>query len=148
VGAAENEQPGFVETGNRQDGFGQRGGDLGDLGESTGRTVERHEFKRHFLRDGHHHLLEFGLRAEADEPDFAAGRVFREVRRLVKRVAGPWIEDGGQHHFIFQRRPGRRGGEFKRLQRIGHDAGANDDLECLEWRGHRFGNQWLPIVAL
>ena len=107
--AAEDEQLGFVETGNGLDGLGQRGGDFGRVGEAAGRTVERDEFKRHFLRDGHHHLLELGLRAEADEPDFAAGRVLGQIRRLVKRVARPRIEDGGQHHFIFQRRPGRAG---------------------------------------
>src|ERR1017187_5541612 len=38
------------------------------------------------------------------------------------------VEDGGQHHFIFQRRPGGRGDWFKRLQRIGNDAAANDNL--------------------
>jgi hypothetical protein len=52
------------------------------------------------------------------------------VRRLEKRVARPRIEDGEQHHFIFQRRPGGRCDGFKRLQRIGHDPGANDDLLC------------------
>jgi hypothetical protein len=35
---------------------------------------------------------------------------------------------GGQPHFIFQRRPGGRGDGFKRLQRIGNDAAANDNL--------------------
>ncbi len=64
------------------------------------------------------------------EPDFAAGRVLREVCRLVKRVARPRIEDGGQHHFILQRRSGRRRDGFKRLQRIRRDPGANDDLVC------------------
>jgi hypothetical protein len=43
-------------------------------------------------------------------------------------VARPRIKDGGQHHFIFQRRPGGRGDGFQRLQRIGNDAAANNDL--------------------
>ena len=126
--AAENQQSGFVEARNRGDGVGERRCRFGRVGEAAGRTVERDEFKRHFLRDGHHHLLELGFRAERDQPDFAAGRVLGEVRGLIQRVARPRIEDGGQHHFIFQRRPGGRGDGFKRLQRIGNDAAANDDL--------------------
>ena len=109
-------------------GWAVKGTIAGGVGKTAGRTVERDEFKRHFLRDGHHHLLELGFRAEADEPDFAAGRVLGEVRRLKQRVARPRIEDGGQHHFIFQRRPGGRGDGFKRLQRIGNDAAANNNL--------------------
>jgi hypothetical protein len=48
------------------------------------------------------------------------------------------IKDGGHHHFIFLPSSNRQseianrksGGGFKRLQRIGHDPGANDDLVC------------------
>ena len=98
------------------------------VGETAGRTIERDEFERHLLRDGHHHLLELGFRAEADEPDFRAGLVLRQVGGFVKRVARPRIEDGGQHHFIFQRRPCGRGDGFQGLQRIGNDAAADDDL--------------------
>jgi len=36
------------------------------------------------------------------------GEFFCQVGRLVKRVAGPRVEDGGQHHFIFQRGAGDR----------------------------------------
>ena len=126
--AAEHQQPRYVEPGNGLDGFGQRGRDFGGFGKSAGRAVKRHQFERHFLRDGHHHLLELGFRAEADQPDFAAGRVLGQIGRLIKRVARPRIEDGGQHHFIFQRRPGRRRDRFQRLQRVRHNAAANDDL--------------------
>ena len=77
--AAKNEQLGFVETGDRLDSFGQCGGNFGSLGETAGRAVEGDQLERDLLRDGHHHLLELGLRAEADEPDFAAGRVPGEV---------------------------------------------------------------------
>ena len=72
--AAEHEQFGFVETGNGLDGIGEGGGDFRGFGEPAGRAVERDEFERHLLRDGHHHLLELGLGPEADEPDLAAGR--------------------------------------------------------------------------
>jgi uncharacterized protein (DUF697 family) len=109
-------------------GWAVKGTIAGGVGKTAGRAVERHEFKRHFLRHGHHRLLELGFRAKADEPDFAAGRVLGEVRRLKQRVARPRIEDGGQHHFIFQRRPGGRRDGFKRLQRIGNDAAANNNL--------------------
>ena len=97
--AAENEQPRFVKTRNGLDGFGQNSGDFRGLGETAGRAVEDDQFKGDFLRHGHHHLLELRLGAKADEPDLAAGRVFRQVGRLVERVAGPRIEDGGPHHF-------------------------------------------------
>jgi len=40
------------------------------------------------------------------------------------------IEDGGQHHFILQICNPQLKDGFKRLQWIGHDAGANDDLVC------------------
>jgi len=43
-------------------------------------------------------------------------------------VARPRIECGGQHELLFQRRPAWRRHGFKRLQRIGHDAGENDDF--------------------
>ena len=99
--AAEDEQLGFVEAGDGLDGLGQGGGDFGGLGESAGRAVERDEFERHLLGDGHHDLLELGLRAEADQPDFAAGRVLGEVRRFVKRVAGPRVEDSRAASFHF-----------------------------------------------
>ena len=61
--AAEDEQSGFVQTGNGLNGLGQRGGDFRRLGETAGRTVERDEFKGRFLRHRHHDLLELGLRA-------------------------------------------------------------------------------------
>jgi hypothetical protein len=51
-------------------------------------------------------------------------------------MARPRIEDGGQHHFIFQHSSNRKSaianrkstGGFKRLQRIGNDAAANNNL--------------------
>ena len=128
--AAEHEQPGFVETGDGLDGVGERGSDFRGLGEPAGRAVERDEFKRHLLRDGHHHLLELGLGAEADKPDLAAGRVLDEIRGLVERVAGPRVEDGGQHHFIFQRGPARAGDRLQGLERVRDDAAADDNLVC------------------
>ena len=73
-------------------------------------------------------LEELKRTLEAHEPDFAAGLVFRQIRGFVKRVARPRIEDGGQHHFIFQHRAGGRGDGFKCLQRIGNDAAANNNL--------------------
>src|ERR1035438_10350369 len=75
-------------------GWAVKGTIAGGVSETAGRTVERDEFKWHFLRDGHHHLLQLGLRAEADEPDFAAGLVFRQIGGFIKRVARPRIEDG------------------------------------------------------
>jgi hypothetical protein len=49
------------------------------------------------------------------------------------------IEDGGQHHFVFQYSSNRQSqianrkspGGFQRLQRIGNDAAANDNLTVL-----------------
>jgi len=72
--------------------------------------------------------LQVGFQAEADELNFAAGCILGEIRRLKQRVARPRVEDGGQHHFIFQRRPGGRGDRFQRLQWIGNDAATNDNL--------------------
>ena len=54
------------------------------VGKAAGRTVEGHQFKGHFLRDGHHYLLELGLGSQAHEPDFAAGQVLGQVCRFKK----------------------------------------------------------------
>ena len=62
------------------------------VGEAAGRAVERHQLEGHLLRDGHHHLLELGLGAEAHQPDLAARRRLGQVGRLVERVGGPGIE--------------------------------------------------------
>ena len=112
------------------DGLGQGGGDFGGLGEAAGRAVQRDQLEGHLLGHGHHDLLQLGLGAEADQPDFAAGGVLGQVGGLVERVAGPGVEDGGQHHFVLQGRAGRAGDRLQRLQRVGHDAAADDNLIC------------------
>ncbi len=79
-----------VQAGDGLDGFGQRGGDFGRLGETAGRAVQRDQFERHLLRHGHHHLLQLGLGAEADQPDLAAGRVLGQVGGFIKA----WLAQG------------------------------------------------------
>ena len=90
----------LVQAGDGLDRLGEGGGHSAGIGESAGRAVQSDEFERHLLGDGHHHLLELGFGAEAHQPDFAAGGVLRQVRRLIKRVACPGIQDRRQHHFI------------------------------------------------
>jgi hypothetical protein len=76
------------------------------------------------------------------------GKVFAKKGRMTRRrrdfgltfhrMACLRIEDGKQHHFILLPSSNRQSaianrksiGGFKRLQRIGHDPGANDDLVC------------------
>ena len=59
--AAEEQQAGAVEAGDAFDGRGQRGSGFEGIGEAGGRTVQRHQFERHLLRHGHHHLLQLGF---------------------------------------------------------------------------------------
>ena len=110
--------------------LGEGGGDFGGFGESAGRAVEGDKFEGHLLRDGHHDLLELGFGAQADQPDFAAGRALGQVGGLIKRVARPRVEDGGEHHFILQRRAGRAGYRLQGLERVGHNGAADDNLIC------------------
>ena len=61
------------------------------------------------------------------------GTFFDKIRALVERVRRPRVEDRGQHHLVLQRGPGWRGDGFQRLQRVGHYAGAYDNMK---WMSH------------
>jgi len=97
---------------------------------AAGRAVQGDEFEGHLLGHGHHDLLELGLRAEADEPDLGAGVVFREVSGLIKGVAGPGVENGGQHHLVFQGRASGAGHGLQGLERIRDNSATDDNLIC------------------
>ena len=58
-------------------------------------VLERYQLKGHFLRHGHHHLLQLGLGAETDQPHLAAGDFLRQARRFEQRVSGPRVEHRG-----------------------------------------------------
>ena len=77
--AAEEQQPGAIQAGDGFDSRSERGGGFEGIGEAAGGTVEGHQFKGHFLRHGHHDLLQFGFGSEADQPHFAAGCFLRQV---------------------------------------------------------------------
>jgi len=80
--------------------------------------------------------LRFGLGAEADEIDLAAGGFGGEIGGFIERVAGPGIEPGREHHLVLERRAGGSGDRFEGLQGIGDKGAADDD-------GHGW---WLVVV--
>ena len=56
------------------------------------------------------------------------GTLGGQMRGFVEGVPGPRIEHRRQHHLVLQGRPGRAGDRFQGLQRVRHDAAADDDL--------------------
>ena len=100
-------------------------------------AVEWNEFERDLLRDGHHDLLQLGLGAETHQPDLAAGGLPRQVGGFEERVAGPGVEHGGEHHFIFQRGAGGACDGLQRLQGVGNHAPADYDLKRHELQYNR-----------
>ena len=108
----------------------KRGRGLVRVEEAAGRAVDRHQLEGHLLPDRHHDLLQLRLGPERDEPHLRAGRLAGEVGRLVERLRRPRVEHGRQHELVLQGRAGRPGDGLERLQRIGDDAAADDDVEC------------------
>ena len=78
-------------------------------------TVQRHQFKRDLLRHRHHDLLQLGFGSQADQPDLTAGHLLRQMGGFKERVAGPGVQDRGQHHLVLQRRPSRANHRFQGL---------------------------------
>src|SRR5512138_1186874 len=103
------------------------------VGKTTGGTVNSYEFERYLLCNVHHDLLQLGLRTETDEPHFASGNVCSEIGGFVESVRSPWIEHGGKHGFVLERRAGWSFYRFESVQRIGHDAAAEGDVERHMW---------------
>jgi hypothetical protein len=58
-----------------------------------------------------------------------------EVRGLVERVGRPRIEDGGKKHFVFESRTSGGFDRLESLQRIRHDATADDNMESATHSG-------------
>ena len=119
-----------VKAGDGGDGFGECGGGGVRVRESADGAVDGDELEGDFLGDGHHDLLELGLGAEGDEPEFAAGIFGGEGGGFVESARGPRVEDGGQHHFVFKSGASWPCGRFQCLQGVGGDSGADDDVEC------------------
>ena len=99
-----------IEAGNCGDGFGEDGGGGVRVRESADGAVDGNEFEGDFLGDGHHDLLELGLGAEGDQPEFAAWIFCGEGGGFIESAGGPWVEDGGEDYFVFEAGAvGRRG---------------------------------------
>jgi hypothetical protein len=107
--SAEQQQMFAVQAGQRGDRLGQRGRGAVRFAEAADRTVYSHKFKSRLLAHGHHHLLQLGLGAEADQPDFTAGHIGSEMRCFVQRACSPWVEYRGQHHLVLKPGPAGSG---------------------------------------
>ncbi len=123
--SAEEEELIAIDAGNCGDGFSEDGGGRVRVGETALGRVDGNELEGNFLRNGHHDLLKLGLGSERDEPDFAAGRFGGEVGSFVECAGGPWVEDGGEQHFVFE---GRAGSGFQGLQRVRRNPRADYDV--------------------
>lgn len=99
--------------------------------ESASRAIDRDEFEGDLLRDDHHDLLQLGLGTERDKPELAAGILGGEIGGFIERARGPWVEDGGENHFVLNRWP-RCG--LEGLQWVWDNSCANDDVEW-SWHG-------------
>ena len=101
--------------------------------ESADGAVDGDQFEGDLLGDGHHDLLQLGLGAERDEPELCCRDFWRQGCGFIERAGGPWIENGGKDHFVFQAGAVAGGDGLQCLQRVGNDAGADDDVE---WMWH------------
>jgi hypothetical protein len=99
------------------------------VGKSADGTVDGNQLEGNFLGHGHHHLLQLGLGAERDQPEFAAGIFGGQVCGFIERAGGPWIEHGGQDHFVFEAGAAGSGDGVECLQRVGHDSRADYDVK-------------------
>ena len=61
------------------------------------------------------------------------GTCFARFGGFVEGVAGPGVEHRRQHHLVLERRPGRARDRFQRLQRVGDNAPADNDMEWLHF---------------
>src|SRR6185437_9461336 len=114
--SSEEQELAAVETGNRRDRVGERRGGGVRIGESAAGSVDGDKLERGFLRDGHHHLLQFCPGPKRDEPELAARILCAKVCGFVERARGPWVEDGGKNHFVLQAGTCRAVGRLEGLQ--------------------------------
>ena len=128
--AAEEQQPFAVEPGDAGDRRGQCGRRLERVGRSrrpgpSSATSSKGTFCATVIMTCC--SLAFGPRLTSQT--LLPAMLLRQVGGFVERVAGPGIEHGRQHHLVLERGAGGAGDRLQRLQRVGHDASADDDLE-------------------